>query len=249
MTEKNTKENKQTTEDVGKYITDMKELPPQFEKESKKPVKEAPSKKVLPKADTLPEQKRLPENNEVSENPKLEGGKLFTTKDIILGVINLITVVFLIFLITKLPQKSQELKTEKVNELKSQANLGSQIKPLDEEMLSAQKMDEIFLDEDGVVDFVRDVDKLKVPGSAIKQVTFGSQIAIKDKLGIFGLPVIITLEGTWKSISTDLEKIQILPYYFRPVSVNAKYSFDDPSVVVFDYGVILYVNDNYAKTK
>ncbi len=251
---------------VGKYLTDMKELPPELNEEKEiveKPIKKKP----------LDEKEQLRKTMPVVENPKKEpiakassavkkgsdvdspneskekeaSLSMFSPIDIILGIINFITIILLIYLLTRLPIKSKELQTEKIKEIKTQANSSTQYANLKNDLEKAAKLNSLFLDQSGVVDFVGAVEKLKSPGSSIQKVSFASQLAVKDKQGIYGVPVVIELRGSWQAIAPDLEKIQNLPYLFRPVNIEAKQNKDDPAVIEFNYGGILYVSDKFGK--
>lgn len=252
------------SEKAEKYITDIKELPPAeeaplvanktAEKRSmniKTPEKVIPAGKKAGETKVKePDVKKTADNKMNAEEKDVDRPRSFLTlKDIILGIINLITIIFLIFLLTMFPQKSVELKNEKIKEIQSQINPILQYGTLDGELQKAVKLESLFADESGVVDFVGAVEKLKGEKSSIQKVTFASQAAVKDKMGIFGIPVIIELKGNWQSIGPDLEKIQTLPFLFRPVNISAAPSKDDPGVIIFSYGGLLYVNDKLGQTK
>jgi len=231
---------------VDKYLTDMKELPPKYAEvktEVKKPVVKKPE---LPKP-VVENAFNGPKNNTIVLETKTKNIEtnlsIFSVKDIILGVINFITIIFLIYLLTKLPQKSKELQAEKIIEVRTQGNSSQQNPGLQSDIEKAKKLESLFLDQSGIVNFVGDVEKLKTGNSSIQKVTFASQTAVKDKSEIYGIPVVIELIGSWQSIGPDLEKIQALPYLFRPVNIEAGPTKDDPSVILFNYGGILYVND------
>ncbi len=231
---------------VSKYLTDMKELPPDNVEEKslvdepviKKPVvaKETPKKEIV--EDVVEGIK-----DEETESKK----SVFSPMDIILGVINFITIVLLIYLLTRLPIKSKELQAEKITELKTQSNSLTKYSSLQSDLEKATLLNSLFLDQSGIVDFVGAVEKLKGGSSSIQKVTFASQLAVKDKLGIYGIPVVIELRGNWQTIAPDLEKIQALPYLFRPVNITVLPEKDDPTVIIFNYGGILYVNDKFGK--
>ena len=105
------------------------------------------------------------------------------------------------------------------------------------------------MDEAGVVNFVNEVEKLKSESSAIQKVTFVSQKVVKDKTGNYGIPVVIELAGSWEVIAEDLEKIDTLAFLFRTVRVEAEKSpkEEEAGVIIYKYGVFLYVKDELGK--
>jgi hypothetical protein len=264
-TQQDTKKVQEKTEKFDKYLTDIKELPPTpkddagigkpVEKTELKKAKEEkgttravsptkvkrvdsdPVKKVKDVGDTRETSSEEPENAKASTS-------IFTFKDIILGIINIISIVLIVFLLFKLPQKAIEYQAEKVTHIKNQVSPQSEFGNIGEDSEKATKLDSLFLDESGVVRFVSDVEKLKVNYPAISKVTFASPKAVKDEMGLFGIPVTIELKGGWDTFGPALEKIQGLPYLFRPISINVGPLKEDPSVLVLDYGVFLYIDEN-----
>ena len=63
----------------------------------------------------------------------------------------------------------------------------------------------------------------KSDAGAISKVSFASQKAVTDKTGNYGVPIVIELMGSWDAIDSDLQKIDKLPYLFRPVKVEIGY--------------------------
>lgn len=182
---------------------------------------------------------------EVPKNEKKD--RIFSSKDIILGFINLVTIILLIVFLVKLPEKSTDLKKLKVEQLKGES---ASLLPISEITAARDKANEIeslFLDQSGIVGFVDEIEKLKVEGSSIQKVSFASQKPIKDKTGFSGVPVVIEMRGSWEAIGTDLQKIESLPYLFRAASVDAATIPDNPGVIDFKYGGFLYVNDELGK--
>ena len=61
------------------------------------------------------------------------------------------------------------------------------------------------------------------------------------------MPVVIELEGSWEAIDTDLQAIDQLPYLVRPVRVEIEQSEAEEGVIVFKYGIFLYVSDEFGE--
>lgn len=187
------------------------------------------------------------ELNNSSEMKDDKKDKIFTSKDVILGLINLVTIILLVIFIVKLPEKATELKNLKINQLKNESASLLPPSEIEDAVSKADKLEELFLDQSGIVDFVNEVEKLKVEGGAIQKVSFASQKPVKDKTGYLGVPVVIELRGSWESIGIDIQKIESLPYLFRAASIDAETIPDNPGVIDFKYGGFLYVNDELGE--
>lgn len=236
---------------VDKYLVDLKELPPT----SKGEIQENEEKKVErvprpPQAKTEEREKLKsePETIQVEEVEEKEeerkGSKLpISSKDVILAIINSISVVLLVILLVRLPERSNELKKLRIEDFRNQSDPSINLAELEESGKKVDQMNELFLDESGLVDFINEVEKLKGEGSAILKVAIKTQKAVKDQTGNFGVPIVIELQGSWQTIGQDLERIQVLPFLFRTATVEIKRSADDPNVILFNYGVFLYVDD------
>ena len=53
--------------------------------------------------------------------------------------------------------------------------------------------------------------------------------------------------GSWDQIEQDLNEIQNLPFLVRPVNIEMQ--TDETGVLLFKYGVLLYVNKDLGKTR
>jgi hypothetical protein len=259
-----------------KYLTEMKELPPSYSSDKKKsddnkndgnkntfenprdldkePVQEKPASKEKVEPTTDMSEKKIDESvlgdvggSGVSDRP-------YTYKDIILGIVNLISIVLFVIMIINFPKKSKELKDLKIQEIKNEMALGLGTTEIEVARPKAQEINKLFLDEAGIVNFVNDVELQKSEGGAISKVSFASQTAVSDKTGNFGVPIVIELTGSWEAIDADLQKIDSLPYLFRPVKVEIGYDDKSPDeesaeVVVYKYGIFLYVRESLGKNR
>ncbi len=170
-----------------------------------------------------------------------------STKEIILVVINIFSIIFLFILLTKLPIKANELKNLRINEIKDQAALSFEFNDINAKKADADSLKELFLDDSGIVRFVNTVEQLKNINGSIKRVAFTSQKTVKDKTGNSGIPVVIEMTGNWDAIGHDMEKIQGLPFLFRPVTFESKQNFENPALTDVKYGVLLYVKEEGGK--
>lgn len=256
---------------VDKYLTDLKELPVEeaevkdvvrLKTKTKKEEMVRKVEDVVSKAkansDSVVDNVKNGQNQGLSALPLTTDDqesdakfddtedKPFTSKDIILGSVNFLSVVFLIFLLMKLPSIALELKGLREESVRnSQGNILSVNS--EDSIKKSGELKKLFLDDFGVVNFTVDIEKLKAVSPAIKRVTFTSQKPIKDRLGFSGVPAVIVLEGNWNSIGQAMNAIESLPYLFRPVSIKSEVSKEDPSVIVLNYGGILYVGEQFAK--
>lgn len=254
-----------------KYLTEMKELPPSYplEEKEKGVVKETqdiveriPEKKEevvqkekVPQKEIKEPKVKVPDKKEKAKNISEEDEEAetknhpYTYKDVILGIVNFISIVFFVILIINFPKKSQELKSLKIQEIKNETAASMETNEIDFAKPKADEMDKLFLDEAGIVNFVNDVELQKSEGGAISKVSFASQKAVADKTGNYGYPIAIELTGSWETIDMDLQKIDKLPYLFRPVRVEISYDEENPEVVIYKYGIFLYVRESLGKTR
>jgi hypothetical protein len=231
---------------VSKYLTDIKELPPvSQEDEPRNKPEEKSSMSQIQGRQTESLKKGLP----TATNETLDGEQRkrpFSAKDVILGVINFISFVFLVIILMKFPSKAQELRKLKIEELKNEATVSPELGKINVYKTKVDELDSLFLDEVGVVDFVDEVEKLKSEGGAFDKVIFASQKVVEDRTGNYGIPVIIELRGSWKAINTTMEAIDKLPFLFRPANITAEPAKEE-GVLIFKYGGFLYVNDRLDK--
>lgn len=257
---------------VEKYLTNIKELPTYAEEEDvsgkkdyKTKVVESVPKNPQEKQKEQPDKKTGEPEGEVKKDiPKNEvksettaarekespgkdlSSKMYTKRDIIFGVINLVALIVLFVLLSKLPAKAKDLKELRNESLKAQVPLKLELAEVEEAEEKAEDITSQFVDEAGVVEFVGEVEGLKDEGSAVSRVNFASQRSIEDKTGNLGIPIVITLMGTWEQIDSDLQRIQKLPYFFRAVRINTR-QMEEPGVIEFKYGIILYVKDEFGE--
>ena len=254
---------KQTTKSkaqpqVEKYLTEMKELPSNQKKgkEAKKPIvnKKVSKTKDVVKEKTKPEMivKKAEDVKEVNDGDKFEktrgnsSDKLITTKDILLGIVNIASLALLIILLIKLPEKAQELNKLRNQVLLSESEVALEIADVEGSKDKASELENLFIDEAGLVNFVSDVEDLKGEKSSIGKISITSRKAIKDKTGNFGIPVIIEMRGNWSQFGEDIQNIQKLPYLFRAIRVDTE-QLEEEGVLRLNYGGFLYVDDKLGE--
>lgn len=232
----------------------MKELPEENSfgrKPQTEPQKEAgekPEHKADIKSEITVKEKVLQEKV-VETLPPEEGKKRFplSTREIILVTINTFSVIFLIVLLIQLPAKAEELKKLRLAEAKDETATAFEFDKVQSKKEDYEKLKSLFVDESGIVRFVNEVEKFKGPDSSVQKVTFTTQKAVKDRSGNYGIPVIIEMTGSWEKIGKDMERIQILPFLFRPATFESKPTLDKPNSIDVRYGVFLYVKEDLVK--
>lgn len=168
-------------------------------------------------------------------------------KDIVLGVINLGFIALLVIFSGRLPQRANELREARRENLKNIAKTGIEIAGLEIEYSrqKADKLNKLFPDEKGVIDFVREIDTLKEEG-IISSFSFASENYVRDRTGYFGIPFVVGFDGTWSLIGEGLQRFQDLPFIFRAVSIETERQ-PEGNIVKLRYGGFLYVNESLAK--
>ncbi len=248
----NLKNKSETRKNLESYLTHIKELPPtpetHYGEEHKKPrssitgteyikekegvsstgLREDGSKEEFVDGDfTLveEEEKRLP----------------VSLKDVILGILNVISIAVLIFVLIKLPLKAKELKDLRIERIKGQESISYKSFEIEEYKSKAEELEEFFLNEEKVIEFVN-------MASRLGKVSFASQKPVKDITGNFGLPVVIELEGTRDDLDTKLQSIDNLPFLFRGVRVEIS-PLKEEGMITLKYGLFLYVDENLGKNR
>lgn len=168
-------------------------------------------------------------------------------KDIVLAVVNLCFIAGLIFLLARLPEKANQVKSLRTASYVSTADAGVDILQfdLDANKDLANRLEEAFPSEDRLLEFVNEIETLKTEGVVVN-FSFASKNPVMDRTKNFGYPIIIEMIGSWEQIATDVEKIQKLPFVFRPVTFDAEENPEE-NVVQLKYGGFLYVDQSLEK--
>jgi len=244
---------------VGKYLTDIKELPPASQEvEDRKPaVKQVEASKVG--SQKVSELKKTVAISTSPSKLKSGGGKKkeilggkqrkrpFSTKDVILGIINLLLFIALFFILKDLPEKATELGKLKIDELQSEIVVFPESSKVDIYKPKADELSDLFLDEPGVVGFVDEVEKLKSEDGPFQRVVFAGQKEVKDKTGNYGIPVVIELRGTWDALDQVMGRIDELPFLFRPANILVEPLLSEEGLIDLKYGGFLYVDDRLGE--
>ncbi|HLE49346.1 MAG TPA: hypothetical protein VI819_04945 [Patescibacteria group bacterium] len=162
--------------------------------------------------------------------------------------INLIILLGSLYLIYDLPRKAEVLKSAKIEALKIEESSKVDLTGL--EIIQNKKNWEIlksyFPDEVGVIKFITDLETLK-KNEIIKDMSFVSQDAVRDKTGALGIPFIMEIEGSWDKVDAALKDFYDLPYLVRVINVDATV-LEDGSVN-FKFGGFIYVSESLDKNR
>lgn len=165
----------------------------------------------------------------------------------VFGAVDLICVLMLIVLLRFLPRKAEEIKN--LRSLGLKAAIQTDVKKVEAEIagskLKTDKLKAFFPDENGLIDFVKEIDKLKKEG-VVTHFSFVSNSVVLDKTKLEGLPMVIEFRGNLSQVDQALQKLQEAPFLIRAINVQIKKEADKDS---FDlkYGGILYVSETFAK--
>lgn len=173
------------------------------------------------------------------------GAKKRTSLSIItLGSINLICVIALTVLLSRLPQKAEHLKLLRNQSLKT---AGTNLEDLEFEIENSQakldKLTSLFPSETTLLDFIKGIDALKKQG-IVTRFSFASNKPVKDRTKFTGLPIIIEFRGTWGQTNSALKIVENLPFLIRPINIEVKQSSAE-GLVTLKYGGILYVSETF----
>jgi hypothetical protein len=259
-------------EKVDRYLTDLKELPdnPELKADSRvvsKLTKDSSQQQPLygnpedsnktsshlstKKHQEIKLEPYQPKPNNINRKEVVERDyqveKAYSMKDIVLGIVNLLSIVLLVFILVDLPKKARELRDLRINVAKNQIASPTYTKIPEDAKVKSAELEKLFLDDFGVINFAVDIEKLKAESPAIKKISFTSPKPVKDRLGFTGIPAVITIEGNWLELSKALYLIEKTPYLFRPVNIKAGVNKENKNVIVLHYGIFLYVGDKFSK--
>lgn len=228
---------------AGKLVPNAKDIPVKPSvPETKLPNKEEKVKKDVAKKEVKKPSVLKPAAKTKERTLKLD----YWVKYLILGAINLILVMVLVVILGKLSTSASKL-----NRLRK-ISLGAAIKTATEIAeseigSSKEKTDElatVFPNEERLVDFVREVEKLKEEG-IVTDFSFTSKEVVRDKTGFLGTPVVIEFSGSWSQIDAGLQKLQNLPVLFRAVRIEAEKTTEN--LIDLKYGGFIYVDESMGK--
>ncbi len=214
-------------------------------KEPAKPAEIKEKKAVSEKGKKGPVSEKSKEK--VRKSKKKRGSKRWWVKDVLLAVVNIIFLVVTVVLLGMLPQRGAEFK--KLRTVFIQASEKSEVEIAKLEIDASSEINDslaaLFPDEAGLVEFAKEIDKLKEEG-LVTSFSFASEKAVRDQTGQFGVPIVIIIEGSWSQVGDAMQKLQGLPFMLRAVSIDAE-RVSESNLISFRYGGFLYVDESLAK--
>lgn len=165
----------------------------------------------------------------------------------LVAMANLVGIVFAVLAVGNLPDKAAEFK--KLRNMSISAEARSKVEIADLEIKSniekSDRLIALFPDETGLVNFVKEIEKLKLEG-IVKTFSFANQEAVRDKTTILGIPFVIELEGTWDQIDASLQSLQRLEFLYRAITVQIEPK-EEENLINFKYGGFIYVDESLGK--
>lgn len=233
-----------------RYIHDIKELPEEIEEEVSQV---AIPKNVSGATENIAQSKVVEQDIDLTEESEDfyedENEKVISTKEGILIGINIVSVMLLAFLLFRLPQEAKLVHDLRVSLQKSDNSQAFEFTEIAQAKEKTDKLKRLFLNDEGIVEFVSSVESLKEKTPSITRIEFPAQEATKDKTGNMVIPVIIELSGTWEDVGSGFSEFEALPYLFRAASIDVKQNKEDTSKVDVKYGGVLYVNEQIPASK
>ena len=190
-----------------------------------------------------------PKTAEQKTKPKEEkqsGKSRLLLNIVILGGLDLIWLLALLFLLTNLPQKGEKISLLRSQNLQAAAISGDQslISSLSQAQIKADQLQVLYPNEARLLKFVEEIDRLKDKG-VISRFSFANDDPVKDKTGYIGIPIVIEFRGTWPQISQTLKSVQNLPFLIRAIDVEIS-QIPNQGIQRLKFGGILYVAENFG---
>lgn len=225
----------QQTQQVDQNLQNQQMSQPASQKQVSEPMKEKKSKV----------EQKLNKKNTKKIKKKRKG--FVWLKDTVLAVVNITFIIILIYLLQQMPSKAKEINSLRSTSITSKSVGTGEVQffDLDTNKEKIEALTGVFPDEDKLLQFVAAIEEIRDTGSVVG-FTFGSENPVLDKTKNLGLPIRIDLRGSWEEISRDIERIQKLPYLFRPVTFDAQ-ELPQEGYVEVKYGGFLYVDKSLEK--
>ncbi len=210
-------------------------------------IKQKNSEQEIPRESTIPTTTVSAVESKAKVVSKKRPAFLVWWREIVLTLVNVIFVVATFVYLAKLPQRANQVKEYRNSVGFNKAALNLDLSKFEVES-SKEKFDSlnaIFPDQKKLLDFIGEVDKLKVSGNVIN-FAFASESAVKEKSGYLGYPFVIEFEGALTEVTNGLEKFEKLPFVFKPINFSLTLG-EEVNQVLLRYGGFLYVSETTSK--
>ena len=186
----------------------------------------------------------------VERNDRRKPINLPFKRDIILGAVSLVVILLIVILIGRLKVIAEEIKqieNEKYKAVSSLALRATEGK-LKTNSNKIEVINSYLVDDDSLVDFVKQVDLLKEEG-IVTNFKFASEDLTKDgQTGYEVLAFEVWFTGDKSRIDYGLKKLLGLPYLIRTIVVEID-KISEEGNISLKYGGYLYVTEAYAENR
>ena len=186
----------------------------------------------------------------VERNDRRKPINLPFKRDIILGAVSLVVILLIVILIGRLKVIAEEIKqieNEKYKAVSSLALRATEGK-LKTNSNKIEVINSYLVDDDSLVDFVKQVDLLKEEG-IVTNFKFASEDLTKDgQTGYEVLAFEAWFTGDKSRIDYGLKKLLGLPYLIRTIVVEID-KISEEGNISLKYGGYLYVTEAYAENR
>lgn len=171
-------------------------------------------------------------------------------RSVVLGAVSLVVILLIVVLIGRLKVIAEEIKQIENEKYKAVSSLT--LKAAEGKLnTSKDKIDDInsyLVDDDSLVEFVRQIDLLKEEG-IVTNFKFASENITKDgQTGYEVLAFEVWFNGDKSRIDHGLKKLLGLPFLMRTIVVEVDKTGEDGNISL-KYGGYLYVTEAYAKNR
>ena len=171
-------------------------------------------------------------------------------RDIILGTISLVVILLIVILMGRLniiAEEIKQLENEKYKAVSSLALKATEGK-LETNSDKIEAINSYLIDDNGLVDFVKQIDLLKEEG-VVTNFKFASENLTKDgQTGYEVLPFELWFIGDKPRIDYGLKKLLGLPFLIRTVVVEVDKTSEEGDISL-RYGGYLYVTKTHTKDR
>jgi len=193
-----------------------------------------------------PQDPKTSEQKTEPKEKKQQGKPRLLLNVAILGGLDLICLLALLFLLTNLPQKGEKINLLRSQNFQAAAISGDQslINNLSQAQIKADQLQALYPNEARLLKFVEGIDRLKDTG-VISRFSFANDDPVKDKTGYIGVPIVIEFRGTWPQISQTLKSVQDLPFLIRAIDIEIS-QIPNQGIQRLMFGGVLYVAENFG---
>lgn len=165
-------------------------------------------------------------------------------KIIILNLVNLVLVIAIFFLLGELPKLGNSIKEIRSSNIAAEGKNDAVIlaSEVDRNREKIDNIRNIYVDENGFVEFVSIINPLRVEG-IISDLVF-SPSAVENSKKQAGVPITMVFQGSRDQINLALEKLYQAPVLFNVVSVELEGTAE---AAIYRLSIFLLVDESFPK--